>query len=497
MAFILSPNMSLPIPGVGTEAGPNYAFDVNSSLTLVDQHDHSPGKGVQITPAGININNTLTFSGNNATNLGNLSFASPGSNSILQSLYVAPGSEPVPINDLFFIDGAGNIIQLTAGGEVNATIASIPGESYAAGTFTWKQGTGSTTPANFDIGGITIRPTIAATSFGVNIIASNSMASLYTLTLPVSQAVSNNAFITTTTSGQLSNVVTVDGSSITINGSNQLVATTQTIPATQTQVNTGTDTVDFVTPATLSGRTNVAVFTSVGGYTWTAPANCTEITVFGCGGGGGGGGGGVGTSSIGGAGGGGGGAQPYPVNISVTPGTQYNLVVGAGGTGGIAGTSSVTTGGNGTQGQPSSFDVVNFYNFGDGGSGGIGGSSPSGGGGGAPNTSPGASGGSGFAGSTTGSTGQSTVVSLGGTGGTLDANGSGGGGGGGGSLSSGAGAGGNNGSPTGANATGNSAGGGGGMGRRVGVGTVGAGGNGGPGVIIIVYHNVSITNTST
>ena len=36
MSFTNSPNMNLPIPTVGGEPGPNYATDVNSSLTLVD-----------------------------------------------------------------------------------------------------------------------------------------------------------------------------------------------------------------------------------------------------------------------------------------------------------------------------------------------------------------------------------------------------------------------------------------------------------------------------
>ena len=32
MAVTNSVNMGLPIPGVGTEAGPNYALDINSRV---------------------------------------------------------------------------------------------------------------------------------------------------------------------------------------------------------------------------------------------------------------------------------------------------------------------------------------------------------------------------------------------------------------------------------------------------------------------------------
>jgi len=34
--FILSPQMSLPVPVVGIDSGPDYAFNINSSLSLID-----------------------------------------------------------------------------------------------------------------------------------------------------------------------------------------------------------------------------------------------------------------------------------------------------------------------------------------------------------------------------------------------------------------------------------------------------------------------------
>lgn len=69
MSSTISPNMNLIIPGVGTQEGPEYAENVNSSLTLIDQHNHSPGSGAPITPGGISINTDLTFGNNNATSL--------------------------------------------------------------------------------------------------------------------------------------------------------------------------------------------------------------------------------------------------------------------------------------------------------------------------------------------------------------------------------------------------------------------------------------------
>ena len=64
--------MSMPIPVVGVDPGPDYAENLNAALLILDTHDHSPGKGVAITPAGINITSDLPFGGFNATALRSL-----------------------------------------------------------------------------------------------------------------------------------------------------------------------------------------------------------------------------------------------------------------------------------------------------------------------------------------------------------------------------------------------------------------------------------------
>ena len=228
MANTISPNMNLVIPGVGTEAGPTYAFDINASLTLVDVHDHSPGQGIQITPAGLNINADLSLKGNNLTLTNSVVFQSQATNNTLLGLYVSPGTEsPSPINDLWFNDGVGNKIQITAGGQVNATIASIPGESYAFGTFTWRQGTGSTVPANFDIGSITLRPNIAATTNGV-LLSASGVVTNYTLNmLPSLPGV--QSFLTVDSSGALGAGLPTSLGITAANISNHTISDTQIV----------------------------------------------------------------------------------------------------------------------------------------------------------------------------------------------------------------------------------------------------------------------------
>ncbi len=181
---VLSPNMSLPVSTIGTDSGLIWEQNLNTSLGLIDAHDHTPGRGVPITPAALNITSDLDFQGHSATNIYGLFFSGSASSSATGALYTAPSSGG-GINDLFYNDFAGNVIQITKAGGVDSIASSIPGESYAGGTFTWVQGAVSTTPANFDIGSVTIRPNTAGTTNGVVISANAAIASQYNFVLPL------------------------------------------------------------------------------------------------------------------------------------------------------------------------------------------------------------------------------------------------------------------------------------------------------------------------
>src|SRR5271165_1438850 len=218
----ITPNMNLVAPTPGKEPGPQYAFDQNQDLSILDNHNHTPGSGVQIPPAGLDISTNLNFQNNSPYNVSSVVFSAPATNSALTALYTAPQSGG-GITDLFYNDGAGNVIALTKAGEVNATIASLPGESYAGGTFTWKQGTGSTTPANFDIGSITIRPNIAATTFGVVLNPPASISSEYDVQLPIVPSVIG--IMQLDTSGNMIATLVPDNSTIVISSQTLEVGT--------------------------------------------------------------------------------------------------------------------------------------------------------------------------------------------------------------------------------------------------------------------------------
>lgn len=179
-----SVNMSLTIPVVGVDPGPQWATDVNNCLTVIDAHNHSPGFGVQIGADGLNITSDLTF---NSTNLLAIRAARFTPQNAVLTLPADLAELYVVSNDLFFNDGTGAPIRITQNGSIVGTSGSISGlvppasVSYASGTFTFQSNVN--TPANLDAASIILR-NFTASSKGLTLSPPNAMASNYTITLP-------------------------------------------------------------------------------------------------------------------------------------------------------------------------------------------------------------------------------------------------------------------------------------------------------------------------
>jgi hypothetical protein len=126
VGFYTTPNMSLTEPNILQEQAPQWAADLNNSLTLIDQHDHSAGKGVLITPLGLNINQALNFNSNPATNLLNAGFSAyatlPTVSSIVDRIFV---STVTGRDELFYQDSTGANVQITSTGAVNQSSGTI------------------------------------------------------------------------------------------------------------------------------------------------------------------------------------------------------------------------------------------------------------------------------------------------------------------------------------------------------------------------------------
>lgn len=200
-----STNMGMPIPGVSVTAGPLWATDINSCLTIIDAHDHSPGYGVQIGPAGMNINADLTFNGYNATTFRSVRFTAQGSP---LGLSTDKGCIYESGVDLYYNDGSGNQIRLTQSGGVAGSsgsigsLASPASATYSAGskTFIWQSG--STKAAAMDNGAVTIRETDVASAKGITLSSPTSLGADYSLTLPTALPGSTQ-YLSSTSSGSM------------------------------------------------------------------------------------------------------------------------------------------------------------------------------------------------------------------------------------------------------------------------------------------------------
>lgn len=181
-----SPNMNLTIPTVGETVGPTYAQQINASLSLIDLHNHSSGNGVQITPSGLNINADLSFGSNNATSLRSSRYSAQSAPLALSTdvncLYVSGV-------DLYYNDGNGNRIRVTASGGVNGTPGSITNlvspasATYVSGsqTFVWQSN--ANVAANMDVGSVLLR-NLTVSSNSVTLSPPSPIASSYTIVLP-------------------------------------------------------------------------------------------------------------------------------------------------------------------------------------------------------------------------------------------------------------------------------------------------------------------------
>lgn len=221
MPNTVSPNMSLVIPSVGLEPGPDYAIDVNNSLSIIDLHDHTSGRGVQITPAGLNLDSDVSFLGNNATNLRSVRFNSQGSPLALGSDKGCLYESGV---DLYYNDGNGNQIRMTSGGSVVGPTGTITGlvspasATYNAGTQTFIWQSNTNVAANMDNASVTIRIPNTVGSAGTTIAASLSLVTPYTITLPTAPPASLS-LVTMDNSGNLgtTRTPTIDSLSVTGN----------------------------------------------------------------------------------------------------------------------------------------------------------------------------------------------------------------------------------------------------------------------------------------
>lgn len=205
---VITPNMNLIESTVGVDSGLSWEQNLNSSLTLVDQHNHTPGYGVQIPPSGLNINTSLNFQNQQAVSLQASVYQPQATLSVLNAVYVSGV-------DLYYNDGSGNVIRLTTGGAVNATSSGITSGSATASfvSSVLVVNAASNTPANIQVGSVLLGNNSAGSKF-LTLSPPSSMGANFSLTLPTLP--SSQKIMTLDASGNMSAPYTVDNSTIAI-----------------------------------------------------------------------------------------------------------------------------------------------------------------------------------------------------------------------------------------------------------------------------------------
>lgn len=216
--FNQSTNMGLPIPIVGVDLGPDWALNINNSMTLLDMHDHSSGKGVAITPAGLNINADLPMNNSNLISARSVRFTPqltlPAIAPDLACLFVIGA-------DIYYNDGNGNQIRFTQGGSLagsSGTITGLPSGTASAsynaisGTFVFQSA--SNTGANIDGASIIIREQVANAK-GITLASPTALPADYVITLP-NGLPGVQKILTLDASGSLVAAYTIDGVTLQI-----------------------------------------------------------------------------------------------------------------------------------------------------------------------------------------------------------------------------------------------------------------------------------------
>jgi hypothetical protein len=301
---ITSPYMSLVLPIPGLELGPQYAIELDTALTVIDQHNHTSGQGLPIPTAALDINADLSFNEFNLTNIRGSIFNNYGSPLSLVTdkniVYVSSG-------ELFFNNAAGQQTQITLNGAVDTSnsgnIQGMAGTNASVvytninGTFSFYSNTGI--PASMDFGPIYIGNTTSTTN-KVGLLQNGGQTSSYNFIMPASlPSTTATWLLSTDSSGQISTKTWLNGATITFASvGSPLIVTpnslsdAQIIPQgiTAASINNGTITSTQIASSTILGsnivpqtltqglRATMSVGSSVGAGGFAISSTCGSYT---------------------------------------------------------------------------------------------------------------------------------------------------------------------------------------------------------------------------
>lgn len=125
-----SVNIGMDIPIINQTSSPYFETYLIQALNKLDSHDHSTGKGLQISQNSLTISDTMKFNDVDLADVYAIGFTNPtllGATPPSASIYFLNGN-------LYIKDGSANIIQLTSGGGINTSaLGTISGNMAGSG----------------------------------------------------------------------------------------------------------------------------------------------------------------------------------------------------------------------------------------------------------------------------------------------------------------------------------------------------------------------------
>lgn len=270
-----TPNMNLTLPVVSQTPGPTWASDINADLSVIDEHNHTSGKGALVPVAGLDIDSDLSLATHALTNVAKVALLDQASVASLRSIYAKSG-------DLYWRSGGGSEVRLTVGGAIDVSSVGgitgmIPSCSVvydpSANTYTFRDDS-----ANF---ATLVSAAIKFGSVGSTLLGGGNFATQFPSALPVaaSSPITFGSFLVGTVSS---------GSSVLsyVNAANGITRPMQAAVGEQIQTSNTSLSVSSGTPTDLSNSISI---TTTGrpvvlGINSSGTGACIEILCGGTGG---------------------------------------------------------------------------------------------------------------------------------------------------------------------------------------------------------------------
>lgn len=114
-----TPNMGMELPDVNGSLD-TWGTELNTGLGIFDAHNHSPGMGVPVPTAGLNIDTDLSVNEQDLTDVKALVLASQGSGVVSTAT-----SLTVIDNDLWYLNGSATPVQITQGNSITSSSSPL------------------------------------------------------------------------------------------------------------------------------------------------------------------------------------------------------------------------------------------------------------------------------------------------------------------------------------------------------------------------------------